>query len=429
MCNKTNVCIYLKWTVLILVFSTKILVAQSQDTLRLTIDSVEHRFLKNNLALLAQKYQIEEARAAIIQAKLFANPTLYYENPISVPWNGTYFSPTAHSENYFQFQQLFYLAGKRQKRATIEKINTQMTEDEYYNILRNLRNELYITFYELDFSLQSLKIYNKQLVSAKQIADAMDEQVKKGNVSLKEVTRIKALVFALESNKLNITTTIQDQQASLKILTRSAVQSFILPVIDENKVESLSAKNLLLKDLFANADTSRFDLKEAALAVQREEANYRFQKSLAVPDLTLGAVYDKSGNFISNYSAIGVGITLPFWNRNQGNIVMAKNFIEERKVELDAKKDEVYNEVQTYYIKAIEMEKLYNSFDKSFTQDYEKLNDGITKEYQKRNISLLEFLDYYQTYTQSMSDLLHLRSARIEALEGLNRAVGTTVIK
>ena len=419
----------IKQVAFIIIFYSSFANMFAQDTLRLNIDSVEHLFLRNNLILISQKYQIEEARAAIIQAKLFENPTVYYENYIATPLKGEYFAPNVSSESYFQFQQLFYLAGKRQKRANIEKINTQIAEFEYYNLLRTLRNELYISFYELDFSIQSLKIYNKQLVSAKQIADAMDEQVKKGNVSLKEVTRIKALIFSLENNKLDIINSIQDKQSSLRTLTRSGVQTFILPVTDENKIESLTASNLVLKDLMSNADSSRFDLKEYGLAIQREEVNYKLQKALAVPDLTLGTTYDQTGNFIRNYTAIGVGIPLPLWNRNQGNIKIAKNLIEERKAEYDEKKDEVYNEIATYYAKAIASDKLYKSFDKSFTQDYERLNNGITQEYQKRNISLLEFLDYYETYTESMSQLVSLRSKRIEALEGLNLAVGTNVIK
>src|ERR1035437_5887467 len=177
----------IKQVAFIIIFYSSFANMFAQDTLRLNIDSVEHLFLRNNLILISQKYQIEEARAAIIQAKLFENPTVYYENYVATPLKGEYFAPNVSSESYFQFQQLFYLAGKRQKRANIEKINTQIAEFEYYNLLRTLRNELYISFYELDFSIQSLKIYNKQLVSAKQIADAMDEQVKKGNVSLREV--------------------------------------------------------------------------------------------------------------------------------------------------------------------------------------------------------------------------------------------------
>jgi len=403
--------------------------AQAQDTLRLSIDSVEQRFLKNNLALIAQKYEIASARAAIIQAHLFENPTFYYENYIPNPFKGQYYSPNTFTENYFQLQQLFHIAGQRKKRTNIEKINTQMNEYEYYDMIRSLRNELHNSFYDAHYLLQALNMYQRQLVSAKKIADAMDEQYKKGNLSLKEVTRIKALVFSLESGKLDVTNQLLEKENSLKILTRSSAQTFIVPVSDDSKVESFSLTGLSLQKLISTADTGRFDLKEASAAIDKEQASYIFQKSLAIPDLTLGLTYDRSGNFINNYSGLGVQLPLPLWNRNQGNILVEKNLVEERKVQFESMKNQVDNEVTSAYAKALEAETLYKNFDKSFASDYDKLIGGITKEYEKHNVSLLEFLDYYETYTQSMSDVIHLRSLRIEAIEAINLATGTIVIK
>ena len=96
-----------------------------------------------------------------------------------------------------------------------------MAQCDFYETLRNLRTELHISFYELSFSIQSLAVYNKQLESAKQIADDMDAQYRKGNVSLKELTRIKALIFSLENAKNDINITLHEQQNALRILTRT----------------------------------------------------------------------------------------------------------------------------------------------------------------------------------------------------------------
>src|ERR1017187_7771848 len=57
---------------------SKIVSASPKDTVQLTIDSLEHLFLKNNLALISQKFDIEASKAEVIQAKLFENPTFYY---------------------------------------------------------------------------------------------------------------------------------------------------------------------------------------------------------------------------------------------------------------------------------------------------------------------------------------------------------------
>ena len=54
----------------------------SQDTLKITLPEAEHLFLQNNASLLAQKYNIEAAKAQIIQAKLWDNPTFSGEQQL-----------------------------------------------------------------------------------------------------------------------------------------------------------------------------------------------------------------------------------------------------------------------------------------------------------------------------------------------------------
>ncbi|HEY4799211.1 MAG TPA: TolC family protein [Bacteroidia bacterium] len=395
----------------------------------MTIDSAEKYFLKNNLSLIAQKYEIEEAKAAVIQARLFENPDLTYSNTIHNPQNGKYFDLSSQSDHTIQINQLFYLAGKRKKRTKVEEINTQMNEYQYYDMVRTLKNELHTAFYDLHYLLQALEMYNRQLMSAKKIADLVDDQSKKGNLSLREVTRIKALVFSLENGKLNVLNEIMDRENSLKVLTRLPAQNFIIPTVDDSKTENLSMTTVNLQQILSVADTARYDLKQAELAIKHEEANYALQKALAVPDVTFGPGYTQQSNFVKDDLTYAVGFAIPIFNRNQGNILAAKNLVDERKAQYDQAKEGIHNDVVAAYTKAVESEKIYKNFDQSFTKDYDKLISGITLEYEKRNVSLLEFLDYYQTYTQSMSDLFQLRSARMEAIENINLVTGTTIIK
>jgi cobalt-zinc-cadmium efflux system outer membrane protein len=56
------------------------------DTLQISIDSAEHIFLKNNLQVLAQKYNVDAQKALIIQAKLLPNPNFSFERgPLMIP--------------------------------------------------------------------------------------------------------------------------------------------------------------------------------------------------------------------------------------------------------------------------------------------------------------------------------------------------------
>ena len=54
--------------------------------------------------------------------------------------------------------------------------------------------------------------------------------------------------------------------------------------------------------------------------------------------------------------------------------------------------------------------------------------EGVTSSFVRRNISLIEFLDYYETYTNSITQLLELSTNRLRTLEEINFAVGKPVI-
>jgi len=88
---------------------------------------------------------------------------------------------------------------------------------------------------------------------------------------------------------------------------------------------------------------------------------------------------------------------------------------------------QVRNEISNAYRQLLETDKLYRTASVQFTADYEKLIDGITKGYQNHTISLLEFIDYYETYKNSKLELNHLQNNRLDALENLNLATGTTI--
>src|SRR6201986_1082313 len=76
--------------------------AQTTDTLNITIKQAEDQFLKNNLQLIGQKYNIDNAAAQVITAKLFPNPDFSFSNGIYA--NDV---PNAYAEQSFSVSQLF----------------------------------------------------------------------------------------------------------------------------------------------------------------------------------------------------------------------------------------------------------------------------------------------------------------------------------
>ncbi|WP_051360110.1 TolC family protein [Adhaeribacter aquaticus] len=397
------------------------------DTISINLEEAERQFVSNNLLLLSKKYQIDASKAAIVQASLFPNPTISLEQNIYNNLNNRYFDATRSGQNIVEYQQLILLAGKRKKAIQLEQLNAQMTELEYFDLLRSLRFELRTTFYELGYLLQNQKLYTSKIAPIAKLVQAMEGQYQKGNIALKEVVRLKALLFSLENERLSLQNQIHQKEADIKLLTGAKPNVVVIPVFNlDNLQDNLANYNASL--LLETATASRPDLKIFEINIKQQETNYSFQKALATPDLVLGGIYDRQGSFIRNYTGLQVSMPLPIYNRNQGNISAAKSLISKSKTDYEHYQKQVAQEVWQAYLRAQETDRLASNYNQNFTRDFDKLLEGVTNSFGKRNISLIEFTDYYETYTESLTQLLQLKMARIQALESINHIVGQPII-
>jgi outer membrane protein, heavy metal efflux system len=145
-----------------------------------------------------------------------------------------------------------------------------------------------------------------------------------------------------------------------------------------------------------------------------------------VPDVSLSLNFDKLGSYGHNFLSAGIGVPIPLFNRNQGNIKAARAQVEQGNLELQSQQEQVESQVAVNYKIALRLEKLYNSFDPKFKQDFNHLISEVFKNYEKRNISMLEFLDFYESYKTNTLQLNNILLNRVTSLEQLNYVTGTS---
>jgi len=308
------------------------------------------------------------------------------------------------------------------------KINSRISLYQFYDLVRTLRYELRSSFYGIYFLRDAIEVYDKEIESLKTLIDVYTVQYNKGNIAFKELARLQALEFSLQNERLDLVKQSTEKQLNLGLLTGDTLLRPVSPVITTG-FDEIDVSKLNYAELVDSALLNRYDLRTAHSQVELSQSNLALQKALKTPDLLLGANYDKAGNYVRNYNALSIAIDLPFWNRNQGNIKAAQYQIEANQQLQSQAELQVRNEISNAYRQLLETDKLYKTASLQFTSDYEKLLDGITKGYQNHAISLLEFIDYYETYKNSKLQLNHLQNNRLDALENLNLATGTTIFK
>ncbi len=396
--------------------------APGNDTLKITIQQAEEQFVKNNLSLIIQHYNIANADAQVITARLFNNPDFNFSNGI----HATEVSQgPAYKEQAFGISQLFTTAGKRNKNIQLAKIGIEQSKYQFFDLLRTLKFSLRSDFYTVYYQRLSAKVYDEEIGSLSKTLTAYKDQYAKGNIAEKELLRIQAQLYSLQVEYTGLLTGIDTTESQLKLLLRIPPGTTIAPIVSQDLSSATIVTNVPYQQLLDSAYVNRYDLRLAKATVDYNNINLQLQRATAIPDVSLSLNYDKLGGYGNNYLGGGIEFNLPFFNRNQGGIKQARIAIDQSKVQLQSQHDQVESDVATNYKIALVQEKLYNSLDPKFKPEFSHLIGEVYKNYENRNIGLLEFLDYYDTYKTNTLLINNLLLNRITALEQLNYVTGT----
>ena len=405
--------------------TTSVFAQETTDTTSITLPVAEKMFLDSNLLLLAQKYNVSAQKALVYQAKLIPNPNFSISHGLYSGTLNQFFPTGSNDETAAQLSQLILLGRKRNKQIKIAQANAELTEYQFFDLLRTLKFTLRNDFFNIYYLQQSAKAYDKEIISLQQVVTAFNELSGKGYIAEKEVIRIKAQLYSLQTEYSTLINQINDVQSEMKLLLQFKSNKYIEPVIDSASIAQLDPSKYPLPTLLDSAYKNRTDLLIAKTNTNINQLNYSYQKSLAIPDLTLSASYDEQGSYLTNYVGIGAAIDLPFFNRNQGNIRSAKAMADYSQAQQKNTEATVDENVARALQKSFEQDKLYKDIDPKFSNDFDNLMQQVLINYEKRNISLLDFLDFLDSYKQNVLQINSVKFNRISSFENINYYTGT----
>lgn len=414
-----NMFLMKKYVSLILAIALRLsLSAQTTDTLHVSLDEAEQMFLQKNLLLLSQRYQVDAAKANEIQQKLYNNPTISTELA-AYGSNHKWFDIGGNGQKTFGADQVISLAAKRNKRVLLAREQTAQAGFAFYELMRSLKYELRQNFYTIAYADELIGQYDEQMRQLQQIINAYDVQATKRNVPLKDAVRLKAEYIQLSADRNSVVMEAITARQTLQLLMDTT--AFISP----NKI-TLETKPLPdLATLTNMALQNRSDLQIQQSQLKQEQLNYNYQRALATPDLSVGAGYDQNGSYVSGLYTVRAAIDLPLFNRNQGNIKAAKAQIKSAELALGYKQNEIDKEVAGSMARLNEAEKEYQSSEQSFNKDFPEVNRSVIENFNKGNLSLLEFIDFFENYNIAIRQLNQLHKQRRLAWEDLEYTIGT----
>lgn len=385
----------------------------------------EEAFQKNNLQLLAEQYNINMADADILQAKIWELPQLSGQINAYNPEGKKAFD-IGHAKGA-EITQLIYMGGKKKNEIAFAKSNKELAQLQFSQLLVDLRAQLRSAYFNLYYEKQKLDNTNKQLGYMNDLLNAYRVQSAKGNVSLKDEVRLQSLVIQLNNDKLGINKNILEFEQNLKVLT--GISDEIEPQLSDAEAKEILAaqpfgdeEELKRKALENNSDYQYF-LK----LIDNSKLYAQWQKSLNIPDLNVGAGWDQNGGTFKNEVNLMVGIPLPLWKANQGNVEKANYAIQQNQKNADYQKLNLETKVQAAYKT---WKSQYDQLAEIKTTDLNNMElvyDGMLKNFRKGNINLIEFTDFMDSYRQTALQIYDMKNEIMQSAEQLNQLIQTKI--
>ena len=396
----------------------------SQDTLALSLPQADSMFLHNNLFLLSQQYNIDASEALIVQARSYPNPIFTADVNAIDRENNEVFHVDKTGQKAFALEQLILLGGKRKTEIDIAKQNALMAHSEFTDLLRNLQLELHNSFFNLREQRNILEKYNRQLALLDTLIMSYDLQARRGNVPMKDAIRLKSVYLKINNEKATLAALHTDETRKMQLLLQS--NDYILPTIPAEYFDQFTITKPY-DELLELAVVNRPDLKIAAQQTELSLLNLKLQRKLAIPDVVANTSYDQRGGAFQNQINAGISIPLPLWNRNRGNIKAAGFNQKSAATYQVQRRMMVETEVQAAWKNLIRSANEYAKVKSIYTDDFDQVFRGVNANFRRRNITILEFVDFFEAYNESLTEFERVKTQLAIATRQINYVTGTKI--
>jgi len=387
----------------------------------LTLGDAIDVFLQQNLAIVAARYEIETADAEKLTARLRPNPEFDASfDDLPLDFSGPFFR---EQEISYGISQTFELGGKRRKRINAANANAELARANFQVTMWQLTNDLKRKFYTVVLAEDLLKLAEDNEKTFGEILRHSTELVQQGEIAGLDLRKI-------EVEKLKFDTDVASSRRDYEV----ALRDFRVTLGGDYKSRDVTVSGTLdyrayqfvLAELRDKSLASRPDLKAAQISEFAADSDIKLQDAQRIPNLSVGVGIKRI--VVDNLYSFGLGITLPIFDRNQGERVKA--LIQKKRAQNDQKilTNTVLSDVDKA-MASFEAQKrrveLYNSGVLSKVEEIQSLTEFSFKAGESSVLDLLDAIrtrretlaNYYQTLADYQTALLDLELATATPLQ------------
>lgn len=393
----------------------------------LALDQAVQEAVKNNLNLLAEKYNLSVADARILTAGLKPNPVITtgfdYQDFLFEGFDNA--NNGGPPEWTGRIDWLFERGRKRERRLEVARAAKTVAELNLLNTTRQLIFDVSSAFVDVQAAQESLALAQENLRSFNEIVDINNLRVKAGDLAPVELmrSRVAALQFrnAVRQGELKLRTA---QNRLRALLGRSVVANPPSVVPDLRRDLPL----LAIEEVRQQASEMRPDLQAITRDQARSLADVRLQLAQGKVDYTVGVQYHRQYHN-SHADALGVFVQapLPIFNRNQGEVARAQSESRQLEARLRALRHDISTEVQNAYDTYSTARLQLESIEKDLLPEAKQVREITQYSYRRGEASFLEFLDAQRAYNDTVQSFNDARADYARSLYLIDSVTGKVV--
>ena len=403
----------------------------------LTLDQAIHTALEADPKIQAGLEVITQTKADLLTASLPRNPqastsgTLF---PLGQPFAVNQQGGPPQFDVGMSYPIDWFLFGKRAAAITSARLGVDVSAADFADLVRQRVAGTIAAFYDVLEARAFVDVAREDLDNLKRIETITAQRVALGGVGTIELDRIRLAVFDSQREVRTRQTALAIALAQLRAFLGfiNAAPTF---AVQGSLEVSTPAAPFTVEDALALAEQNRPDLLSLRRQLAKAAADLRVEQTKAYPEITPNIGYTRQfqqqaiGFPDVNDWGVGVEMTVPLFDRNQGNITKAQSVQRQTNLNLRAQlvdlRSEIEQAVQAYQTAYVTV----TTDDPAQLTTAANVRDKIRMAYELGGRPLIEVLDAERAYRDTYRLYITGRSSYWHALYRLNAAIGRQVLK
>lgn len=398
--------------------------AQPAATGAITIAEAVSEAVDHNLSLLAERYNVSVADAAVLTAGLRPNPVVTVG--AIVPDSNLMDTGVGLREGVARTDYVLERGGKRDRRIEQATLARSVAELQLLDSTRKLVLDVETACAEVQLAKLNLALAQENLAAFNNVVAVNVERVRTGDLAQVELARSRLAALQFQNDV--------EQQTAKLVVARDRLEG----LLGRRTTGSIDVAGNLRQDTAAldrdalrtRALDQRPDVRAARTDQARSVADLRLQLANGKIDYTISGEYHRQngegfvGNVTGNTYAAYFSAPLPIFNRNQGEIARARTQQQQLDAKTRALEADISAEVDAAFAEYASARGIVERIERDMLAQARDVRSTMEYSYRRGEASLVEFLDAVRAFNDTTRSYNEARADYARSLYTLDAIAG-----